>query len=161
RIAVHTGAADQRDDDYFGPTLNRTSRILGVGHGGQVLISHATVSLVGGAQVRDLGEHRLRDLSRPERVYQLIVADLPSEFPPLRSLDAFAGNLALQVTSFVGREKETKALADALSRSRLVTIVGVGGVGKTRLANQVAAELVPDYRDGAWVCELAAAHDAH
>jgi len=160
RMAVHTGAADQRDDDYFGPTLNRTSRILGVGHGGQVLVSHATVSIVGDARVRDLGEHRLRDLSRPERVYQLLIPDLPGDFPPLTSLDAFAGNLALQLTSFIGRENETKALADELSRSRLVTIVGVGGVGKTRLATQVAAELVPDHRDGAWVCELAAAHDA-
>jgi class 3 adenylate cyclase len=134
RVAVHTGAADQRDGDYFGPTLNRAARLVAVGHGGQVLVSQATASLVSGANLRDLGEHRLRDLSRAERVYQLVIDDLPVDFPPLRSLEAYAGNLTLQVTSFVGREDEAKALARVLNGARLVTIVGVGGVGKTRLA---------------------------
>jgi predicted ATPase/class 3 adenylate cyclase len=160
RVAVHTGAADQRDGDYFGPTLNRAARLVAVAHGGQVLVSQATASLVSGANLRDLGEHRMRDLSRPERVYQLVIDDLPADFPPLRSLEAYAGNLALQVTSFVGREDESKALARALDHARLVTIVGVGGVGKTRLATHVAADLLARYPHGAWVCELAVARES-
>ncbi|MDR9450976.1 MAG: adenylate/guanylate cyclase domain-containing protein, partial [Acidimicrobiia bacterium] len=108
RMVIHTGAADERDGDYFGPTLNRCARLLGSAHGGQILVSLAAAELLRDAlpdevSLRDLGEHRLRDLARPERVFQLLHADLPASFPSIRSLDAYAHNLPVQVTSFVGR----------------------------------------------------------
>ena len=138
---------------------------MAAAHGGQVLVSLSTEELLSeavGADVHlvDLGAHRLRDLSRPEQVFQLRVSGLASEFPPLRSLDAYPGNLPLQLTSFVGREQELNAIAKAFDATRLVTLTGVGGVGKTRLAMQVAAEVLPRFPDGAWFCELAAASDA-
>jgi predicted ATPase/class 3 adenylate cyclase len=161
RMGLHTGAAQLRGGDYFGSSLNRAARLMAVGHGGQVLCSQATADLAReglpeGVDLVDLGEHRLRDLSRPERVFQLRASDLPQEFPPLRSLDAFPGNLPIQLTSFIGREADVALIADALTAARLVTLTGVGGVGKTRLAVQVAAELTPRFGDGAWLCELAA-----
>ena len=164
RMGVHTGAATHRDGDYFGTAVNRAARLAAAAHGGQVLVSLATGELLGdsiadGASLLDLGEHRLRDLSRPERVFQLRAPGLGEDFPPLRTLDAYAGNLPLQLTSFVGRDDELDRVAKALDEARLVTLIGVGGVGKTRLATQVAAEVLPRFPDGAWLCELAAASD--
>jgi predicted ATPase/class 3 adenylate cyclase len=164
RAGLHTGRAEVREGDYFGPALNRAARLMTAAHGGQVLVSHATEELVRdslpeGVALVDLGEHRLRDLSRPERVFQVCAPGLETEFAPLCSLDAYPGNLPIQLTSFVGRETELAAIASTLEGSRLVTITGVGGVGKTRLALQAAADVLPRFADGAWVCELAAAGD--
>ncbi len=165
RVGVHTGVAELRDGDYFGSAVNRAARLEGIAHGGQIVISQATEALVRdglgeGIDLVDLGEHRLRDLSRAERVFQVVHPQLEQEFPPLRSLEAFPGNLPVQLTSFVGREEELAALAAALDESRLVTLTGVGGVGKTRLALQVAAEVLHQFGDGVWLCELGATNDA-
>jgi predicted ATPase/class 3 adenylate cyclase len=164
RVGVHTGPAEQRAGDYFGTALNRAARLTNVAHGGQIVVSQATADLArdelpGGCELVDLGEHRLRDLSRPERVYQVARNGLERDFPRLRSLEAFPGNLPAQVTSFVGRVEEIASVAEASREDRLVTLTGVGGVGKTRLAVQTAAEVLPAYPDGAWLCELAAAGD--
>jgi predicted ATPase/class 3 adenylate cyclase len=160
RMAIHTGTADERDGDYFGPAVNRVARLLAIAHGGQVLLSGVTSDLVQGslpaqASLRDLGEHRLKDLTRPEYVYQLLAPDLVSEFPPLRSLNTLANNLPLQVTSFVGREAEIAKITALLDEHRLVTLVGTGGVGKTRTSLQVAANMVDGSGDGVWFIELA------
>ncbi len=160
RMAIHTGTADERDGDYFGPAVNRVARLLAIAHGGQVVLSGVTSDLVQGslpaqASLRDLGEHRLKDLARPEYVYQLLAPDLPAEFPPLRSLDVLANNLPLQVTSFVGRETEIAKITSLLEQHRLVTLVGSGGVGKTRTSLHVAANLVDGNGDGVWFIELA------
>jgi predicted ATPase/class 3 adenylate cyclase len=159
RMGVHTGETDERDGDYFGHAVNRTARLMAIAHGGQVLVSQATAQLVDGVELRDLGEHRLRDLSQPERVFQLIVAGTKDDFPPLRSLDALPTNLPVQLTTFVGRDDELKHITGLVVDHRLVTITGVGGVGKTRIALQVSAELLPGERDGVWLCELASAED--
>jgi class 3 adenylate cyclase len=156
RMGIHTGEAVARDGDYFGTVVNRTARLMAVGHGGQVLVSSATAEVLGvGVVLVDLGEHRLRDLDRPMRVFQVG----EGRFPPLRSLDSFVGNLPLQLSSFVGREREIQRGVEALSLSRVVTLTGVGGVGKTRLALHLAAELLPGFRDGAWLVELASVRD--
>jgi predicted ATPase len=165
RMGLHTGAAESRDGDYYGSSVNRAARVMSAAHGGQIILSHATEevardSLPADVELVDLGEHRLRDLARAERLFQVAVSGLRMEFPPLRSLDTFPGNLPLQLTSFVGRDAELSTLSGALQKWRLVTLTGVGGVGKTRLALQSAAELLPRYGDGAWFCELAAAGDA-
>jgi predicted ATPase/class 3 adenylate cyclase len=164
RMGLHTGGAEVRDGDYYGPAVNRAARVSAAAHGGQVVVSHATEELIrddlpAGAALTDLGEHRLRDLARPERIYQIDAPGLPDDFPPLRSIDAFPSNLPLQLSSFVGREREIANIAKELHEARLVTLTGVGGVGKTRLSIQVAAEVLPHYPDGAWLCELAAAAD--
>jgi predicted ATPase/class 3 adenylate cyclase len=164
RIGVHTGVAEERGGDYFGPAVNRAARLMEIGHGGQVLVSSTTAALVEDAPVadvglREVGEHRLRDLSRPEHVFQVVAPGLREAFPPLRSLDALATNLPVELTSFVGRDAEVKSIVDLLAEHRAVTITGVGGVGKTRLALHVAAELLGDSRDGAWIAELAAVGD--
>jgi len=164
RMGLHTGTGELRDGDYYGTSLNRAARIMAIAHGGQVVCSHATEELLhdqlaDGMGLVDLGEHGLRDLARPERVFQLTAPGLDEVFPPLRSLDAFPGNLPLQATSFVGRDEEIADIAVLLDSARLVTLTGVGGVGKTRLALQVAAEVLPRFPDGAWVSELAAASD--
>jgi predicted ATPase/class 3 adenylate cyclase len=160
RMGVHTGEAIERDGDYFGPALNRAARLMGVGHGGQVLVSHATEQLVQGSLPReldlvDLGEHRLRDLSHPERVFQLRAPGCDAQFPSLRSLDATRTNLPVQLTSFVGRDEDVKAVGALVGEHRVVTLTGVGGVGKTRLALQVAAEELDVFPDGVWLVELA------
>ena len=165
RMGIHTGAAEFRDGDYFGPALNRAARLMAVAHGGQVLVSLATEELVRDSLgdelgLVELGEHRLRDLSRPERVFQLEVPGLARAFPAIRGVDAFPGNLPVQVSSFVGRTAEVQATIKALEESRAVTLTGVGGVGKTRLAVQVGGEVLPEHPDGAWLCELASAGDA-
>jgi predicted ATPase/class 3 adenylate cyclase len=160
RAAIHTGTADERDDDYFGLAVNRVARLLAVGHGGQVLISGVTADLVRGelppqVSLGDLGEHRLRDLTRPERVYQLLAPDLTTNFPPLRSIDARPNNLPRMLTSFVGRESEIAEITALFHAHQLVTLVGSGGVGKTRTALQVAAKMLEDSSDGVWFVELA------
>jgi predicted ATPase len=165
RIGIHTGVAELRDGDYFGSAVNRAARLEGIAHGGQIVCSQATADLVrdtlpDGVALMDLGEHRLRDLSRPERVYQVSTTGLDTSFPPLRSLDAALSNLPLETSSFIGRDHELVQVAEALEQSRVVTLVGVGGVGKTRLALQAAAERLPDFADGVWLCELAGADDA-
>ena len=165
RMAIHAGAAEARDGDYFGPALNRSARILAIGHGGQVLLSAVAAILARDGlppsiELRDLGSHRLRDLDRPEQVFQLEVADLPSDFPPLRSLSTRRSNLPLQLTSFVGREKEVAELEALLKRHRLVTLIGVGGTGKTRLMLEAAGHVAERFVDGAWLAELAPLTDA-
>src|SRR5262249_22314769 len=162
RIAVHTGEAEVRDGDYFGPALNRIARLLAVGHGGQVLLSAATQELVRddlppAVRLIDLGAHRLRDLARPEQVFQLCHPDLPAEFPPLRSLDnpELPNNLPQQATSFVGRDREIEEVKALLGKARLLTLTGSGGCGKTRLALQVGADLLGEYPEGVWLVELA------
>jgi predicted ATPase/class 3 adenylate cyclase/tetratricopeptide (TPR) repeat protein len=165
RMGLHTGTAEARAGDYFGPALNRAARLAASAHGGQVVVSEATVGVVRdalpvGVALEDLGEQRLRDLTRPERVFQLVHADLPREFPPLRSLEAVPGNLPAQVTSFVGRDQDAKRVAATLEQARVVTLTGVGGVGKTRLALHVATTAVSaPYRDGCWLCELGGVRD--
>jgi predicted ATPase/class 3 adenylate cyclase len=160
RIAVHTGSADERDNDYFGATVNRVARLLAIGHGGQILVSGTTSRLVEGAlpaqtSLRDLGEHRLKDLTRPEHVFQLVAPALESEFPPLRSLDARRNNLPIQSTSFVGRTTELAEITALVKGYRLVTLVGSGGIGKTRTSLQVGANLLDERSDGVWFVELA------
>ncbi|MBC5823121.1 MAG: adenylate/guanylate cyclase domain-containing protein [Candidatus Eremiobacteraeota bacterium] len=160
RMALHTGTADERNGDYFGPAVNRVARLLAIGHGGQVLVSGVTTDLVQDqmprqATLHDLGQHRLKDLAFPEQVYQLIAPKLTRDFPPLRSLAALPNNLPLQVTTFVGREKEVAEIEALLEKSRLVTVVGSGGVGKTRTTLQAAADLLDGNGDGVWFVELA------
>lgn len=159
RIAIHSGEVHVQEQDFYGPTVNRCARLRSIGHGGQTLVSKATQALVvadlpEGIRLRDLGTHRLRDLQEPERVFQLESGG-PRAFPPLRSLDARPNNLPLQLTSFIGREEEIKAVQQALSTSRLVSLVGPGGSGKTRLAVQVGAEFTDPFPDGVWFVELA------
>ncbi len=164
RMVLHSGKAETRDNDYFGSTINRVARLLAAGHGGQVLLSLTAGQLVQGAlpegvSLSNLGSHRLKDLQWPEYVLQLRHPELPHDFPSLRSLEAFAHNLPQQLTSFIGREKEMAEVKRLLTVSRLLTLTGVGGAGKTRLALQVAAESVDDYPDGVWLVELAALSD--
>ena len=164
RMAVHTGLADERNGDYFGPTVNRVARLLSIGHGGQVLVSGVSTELAQGmmpaqATLRDLGAHRLRDLTQPEQVYQLVAPGLDAEFPPLRSLDALPNNLPLQLTQLVGRDDDLAEVEGLLAKHRLVTLVGAGGVGKTRLSVQVGAELLDTFEDGVWFIDLAPLND--
>ena len=165
RMALHTGAAEERDGDYYGQPLNRAARLLGAGHGGQILLSEVVASLgretlPDGVRLRDLGQHRLRDLTEPERVFQVIASDLASEFPPLASLDARPHNLPTHPTALLGRERE---LADVrklfVDGARLVTLTGPGGTGKTRLGLQIAAEQLDDFEHGVFLVELAPISD--
>ncbi len=160
RMGIATGEAEQRGDDYFGAALNRAARVMAVGHGGQILLSVTTAGLVTGVELIDLGEHRLRDLSNAEHLFQVCADGLRLDFPRLRTLDAVPGNLPRLATSFVGRDAEVKELVELVATYELVTLTGVGGVGKTRLAVQAAAELVPDFPDGVWLVELAAIGDS-
>ncbi len=160
-MGVHTCEAEAREGDYYGSAVNRAARLMSAAHGGQIVVSLATRELAHEAPVEfvDLGEHRLPDLARPERVFQVVHPDLPVEFPVLRSLDTFPTNLPLQLTAFVGREDDLTEIAGALGEARVVTLTGIGGVGKTRVALQVAAHVLDQYRDGAWLCELAPVGD--
>ena len=165
RMAVHTGEAQLRDEgSYFGDSVARGAHFRAIGHGGQVLLSDATAGLVAdrlpaGANLVDLGIHRLRDLGRRARVWQLVHPDIPSTFPALRSLDAFPNNLPVQLTPLIGREHDVGAVGGRLGEDRLVTLTGSGGVGKTRLALAVAAAEVEHYRGGVWLVPLAGLTD--
>jgi predicted ATPase/class 3 adenylate cyclase len=162
RVAIHTG---QAGDDYRGPDTNRAARIRAIAHGGQVLLSHTSQALASGAlpdgaSLIDLGEQHLKDVTQPERVFQLRHPDLPSEFPRLKSLNAFLTNLPAPLTSFVGRARELAELRQLVRVSRLVTLTGVGGTGKTRLAQEVARELIDDTAGGMFFVDLAPLTDA-
>ena len=160
RMGLHTGEAQVSLDDYVGIDVHRAARIAAVAHGGQVLLSQTTYDLVAsdlpdGVTFRDLGEHRLKDLRRRKHLYQLVIEGLPSDFPPLKSLDTSPNNLPFQLTSFIGRTKEIGEAKQLLSKERLLTLTGPGGSGKTRLALQIAADLIEHFRDGVFFVELA------
>src|ERR1700694_3524602 len=162
RIGVHTGEIQLRDDaNYIGPTINRTARLRDLAHGGQTVLSGLTEALVvdrlpADVWLTDLGTHRLRDLPRPERVVQLCHPDLPNEFPPLRvSTAVVSQHLPVQLTSFVGRDVQLTQLRELRAENRVVTLTGAGGVGKTRLAIQVAAGMAGEFGDGVWYVDLA------
>jgi predicted ATPase/class 3 adenylate cyclase/DNA-binding NarL/FixJ family response regulator len=164
RMAIHTGEAELRDGHYFGPALYRCARLVATAHGTQTIMSGPTHDLVvdslpDSVTLLGLGVHRLKDLSRPERVFQLMHPGLPSDFPPLRSLDLRLTNLPIELTSFLGRETEISELKQLLTKDRLVTISGAGGLGKTRLALHLAADLIDGYPDGVWLVELGALFD--
>jgi predicted ATPase/class 3 adenylate cyclase len=162
RIGLHTGEVELQGQHYFGAPLYRCARLMGSAHGGQIVLSAVTAALVHdalppGVALKDLGEQRLRDLARSERVFQLMAADLPGDFPPLRTLAAVPNNLPLQLTTFIGREQQLQALRTRLLRPdvRLLTLTGPGGTGKTRLALQAAADLLDHFPDGAFFVPLA------
>ncbi len=166
RMAIHTGAAEFRDGDYGGHTLNRVARLIAAGHGGQVLLSDVTRSLLLDAipaqvTLRDLGEHRLKDLERPERIFQVEAPGLTASFPPLQTLDSIPTNLPAQATSFIGREGDVEAVAAMLAEpdTHLLTLLGPGGTGKTRLALRVGSRLLDRYRDGVFFVPLAPVQD--
>lgn len=170
RVALHYGVAERRQGDFFGPPLNRVARLLAAGHGGQILLSRAAYEALKDAlptsvTVVALGTHRLRDLIQPEHLFQVAAPELPTDFPPLRSLEAFAHNLPIQLTSFIGREalmlnlKRLLLPASGVEPHRLITLTGVGGTGKSRLSLQVAAEVLDAFPDGAWLVELAQLSD--
>jgi len=166
RLALHTGAAEEREGDYFGPPVNRVARLLSAGHGGQILLSSATQELVRDQLpdqviLRDLGDHRLKDLTRPERIFQVVVPDLPADFPSLKTLDVRPHNLPAQITSFIGREAEIAAVVQKLAQAnvRLLTLTGPGGTGKTRLSLQAAADLLEKFSDGVFFVPLAPISD--
>jgi predicted ATPase/class 3 adenylate cyclase len=159
RMGIATGEAELRDGDYFGTVLNRAARVMAAGHGGQILVADSTAGLLSGVDLQDLGPRRLRDVPIPVGVFQVRSAGLRVEFPPLRALDTTPGNLRPATTSLIGRETEVDAIKTAVRSHRLVTLTGVGGVGKTRLALEVAAQLADEFPDGVWVFELAAVTD--
>jgi len=166
RMGLHVGEAQPRGGDYFGPTVNRAARLMSVAHGGQVLLSAVAVDLVAdllpdGASLLDLGEHRLKDLERPEHIFQLLHPDLTIDFPPLVSLDLRPNNLPAQATPLIGRETELGEIMKRMSSDgvRMLTLTGPGGIGKTRLALQAAAELVDRFEDGVYLVDLAPIRD--
>lgn len=161
RIGIHAGPAEYRDGDYFGGTLNRVARIQDAAHGGQILVSSVVRDLLQDDSgeafgFRDLGEHRLKNLERPERLFQALAGELEPEFPPPRSMEVLPNNLPLQTTSFIGREKEcAEVIALLEGKARLLTLTGAGGTGKTRLAIEAGARMIGAFRDGVWLVELA------
>jgi predicted ATPase/class 3 adenylate cyclase len=166
RMGIHTGEAEARGGDYFGPAVNRTARIMAVGHGGQILLSGATAERIDGGlpattTLRDLGEHRLKDLGRPEHLFQVSTPDLPSDFPPLSTLDRRPNNLPTESSAFIGREAELLAIRERLDDAdvRLVTLTGPGGTGKTRLALRAAVDQVDRFTDGVFFVNLVTATD--
>jgi len=156
RMGLATGEAELRDEDYFGAVLNRAARVMAAGHGGQILLAESTAVLLSGVDLVDLGPRRLGDVPMPVGVFQVRAAGLREEFPGLRALDTTQGNLRPATTSLIGRESEVTEIQAALKAHRLVTLTGVGGVGKTRLALEVAAQVADEFPDGVWVFELAA-----
>jgi predicted ATPase/class 3 adenylate cyclase len=161
RMGIATGEAELRGDDYFGTVLNRTARLMSAGHGGQILLDGTTAGLVNGVELVSLGSRRLRDIAKPVDVFQIRAAGLRNEFPSLETDDRAPGNLRPPTTSFVGRSAELAELEAELESHRLVTLTGVGGVGKTRLALEVATRMADTFSDGVWVFELAAVGDPH
>jgi len=166
RMSLHTGEAEERDGDYYGPALNRAARILSAGHGGQVLLSQTTYDLVrdaspDGATLVDLGKHRLKDLIRPERIFQVVATDLPSTFPPLQTLERRPHNLPIHPTALLGRGDEIARVRERLLRDdvRLLTLTGPGGIGKTRLSLQIAADAIDRFADGVFFVALAPISD--
>jgi predicted ATPase/class 3 adenylate cyclase len=164
RAGLHLGIVERRDDDLFGSPVNRAARIMKAAHGGQVLLSQAVVDhvherLPPSVSLRDLGAVRLRDLATSEHVYQLVHPELRQDFPALRSLEATPNNLPQQVTSFVGRERELADAKSLLEGTRLLTLLGMGGLGKTRLSLQIAADVLEKYPDGVWFVDLAPIRD--
>ena len=139
-MGIATGEAELRDGDYFGTVLNRAARVMAAGHGGQILVADSTAVLLSGVDLLDLGPRRLRDLPNPVGVFQVRAPGLRTDFPPLRGVDSNPGNLRPAITSLIGRESEVADVQAALRSHRLVTLTGVGGVGKTRLAMEVAAQ---------------------
>jgi predicted ATPase len=159
RMGIATGEAVLREGDYFGTVLNRAARVMAAGHGGQILLAESTAGLLSGVDLVDLGPRRLRDLPAPVGVFQVRAPGLRTDFPSLRALDASPGNLRAATTSFIGRESEVTELQAAMKAHRLVTLTGVGGVGKTRLALEVAARLADEFPDGVWFFDLVAVAD--
>ena len=164
RIALHTGEVELRGGHYFGPTLYRCARLLAAGNGGQVLVTQATQQLLAdeppsGIQLADRGEHRLKDLRRPERIFQLVAPGLETDTRPLRTLDSRLTNLPFAISSFIGRDEQVSELARVMRASRLLTLTGAGGSGKTSLAYHLAAEVLDEHPDGVWVVELGAVAD--
>jgi predicted ATPase/class 3 adenylate cyclase len=166
RMGIHTGTAQLNTDNLYSgyTTLASTQRIMSAGHGGQILLSGVTRDLVRdmlpeNTELQDLGEKRLKDLLRPEHLYQLNIAGLPSTFPPLKTLDSFLNNLPAQLTTFIGREKEMEEIKKELESHRLVTLTGPGGAGKTRLSLQVGAACLEQFTNGVWFVELASLTD--
>ena len=159
RMGIATGEAEQRQADYFGTVLNRAARVMAAGHGGQILLAESTAGLLSGVDLVDLGPRRLRDLPTPVAVFQVRAAGLRTEFPPLRTLDATPGNLRPAITSFIGRNSEVAEVQAAISAHRLLTLTGVGGAGKTRLAFESAGRIGTQFSDGVWICELAPLDD--
>ena len=165
RCGLHAGVVERRDNDFFGGPVNRAARIMSAAHGGQVLLSQVVADLVRGrgpegVTLRDLGVVRLRDLASPERVFQALHPRLRSSFPPLRSLESTPNNLSQQLTSFIGRESELAEIRNLLATTRLLTLHGAGGIGKTRLSLQTAADLLDEFEDGVWFVDLAPLLDA-
>jgi predicted ATPase/class 3 adenylate cyclase len=165
RMGLHTGEGVPGGDNYIGIDVNIAARIEAAGHGGQVLISGATASLVQRSlpervSISDLGKHHLKGISEPEQIFQLVIPGLPEEFPPIATLDAQRTNLPTQLTNFIGRENELHQIQHLLEDTRLLTLTGPGGTGKTRLALQVAAMLTSDYSDGVWFIPLGSVTDA-
>jgi predicted ATPase len=159
RMGIATGEAELRDGDYFGTVLNRAARVMAAGHGGQILVADSTAALLGGVDLVDLGPRRLRDVPNPVTVFQLRAAGIRTDFPPLRTVDTTPGNLRPAVTRLIGREAEVAEVEALLRKRRLVTLTGAGGVGKTRLALEVATRIADEFPDGVWVFELAAVTD--
>jgi predicted ATPase/class 3 adenylate cyclase len=159
RMGIATGEAELRDGDYFGTVLNRAARVMAAGHGGQILVADSTAGLLSGLDLVDLGSRRFRDVPNPITVFQLQVPGLRTDFPPLRTLDRSPGNLRPQTTSFIGRKPELVEISALVRARRLVTLTGTGGVGKTRLALEVATQMDDEFPDGVWFFELAAVAD--
>jgi hypothetical protein len=164
RCGMHTGAVQARDNDYFGSTVNRTARIMGAAHGGQVLVSSAVAdllrdSLPAGVSLRDLGSVHLKGLAAPEAVFQIVHPKLYQNFPALRELEATPNNLPQQLTTFIGRERERHEIEGFLATTRLLTLLGMGGLGKTRLALQIGAGVMDAYPDGVWFVDLQTIRD--
>jgi predicted ATPase/class 3 adenylate cyclase len=165
RMALHSGSATERDKDYFGQALNRTARLLSAGHGGQILLSLACAELLRDhlpeeVSLRELGLYRLKDLIRPELIFQVVAPELPDQFLPLKTMESYQHNLPVQLTSFIGREKEIEQVKQLLFSTHLLTLTGAGGVGKTRLALQAGADLVESFKEGVWLVELAPLTDS-
>jgi predicted ATPase/DNA-binding SARP family transcriptional activator len=165
RVAIHSGEAELRGGHYYGPAVYRCARLLATAHGDQIVMTNAVHDLLvddmpDGVSLRDLGSHRLRDLERPERIFQVVASGLRSEFPPLKSMDPRRHNLPVSTTAFVGREPELAEIRERLAASRMLTLIGAGGTGKTRLALQAAAELSEGFEDGVWLVELASLTEA-